>query len=120
MNKQRLTWAKLTVNLSNSLEKRLTLDVANGAAHFHNHNLSAALGTHLDDVLFDLVCDVRHDLDRAAQVVTFALLSQHTRIDSTSSHIARLTEIRIDEPLIMAADRGRSRPHRQSRQTSPC
>ena len=63
---------EVEAHLADGLEERQRLDVADGAADFHDRHVGVARAA-LDEEL-DLVGDVRDDLDRAAEVVAVALL----------------------------------------------
>ena len=74
--------------LPNRLQERQRLDVAHRAADLGDHHIDVlALGDQLDAVL-DLVGDVRHDLDRAAEVVAAALFADDAVVDGAGGDVA--------------------------------
>ena len=77
--------ADLVPQLSDGLEERERLDVADGAADLDDHQVGGlGLGERLDPLL-DLVGDVRDDLHRLAQVVAAALLRDDARVHGARS-----------------------------------
>jgi hypothetical protein len=57
--------------LANRLEERLALDVADRAANLDQHDVDVFRDR--PDAVFDLVGDVRNDLDRAPEVIAAPL-----------------------------------------------
>ena len=72
---------ELAMDLAQRLQEWLTLDVADGAANFGDDHLSVGLASDPLDALLDLVGDVRHNLDRAAEEVAAPFAGDHGRID---------------------------------------
>ncbi len=71
--------AELEAELADRLEERQALDVADRAADLAEHEIDVVdVG---QDELLDHVGDVRHHLDRAAEIVAVALAREHPRID---------------------------------------
>ena len=54
------------------------------------------------DALLDLVGDVRHDLDRAAQEVAAPLAADHGGVDAAGRDVAGTRQVHVDEALVVA------------------
>src|SRR5438045_9484635 len=68
---------QLSVDLTERLQERLTLDVADGANNFRNDDFRIRLARDAFDAFFDLIRDVRHDLDGAPEEITPPLATNH-------------------------------------------
>ena len=68
---------KLVAELADRFQERQALDVADGAADLHQHEILAAESA--CDEFLDRVGDVRDHLDGGAQIVAAALLGDHGR-----------------------------------------
>ena len=88
--------------LADRLQERQRLDVAHRAADLGDHHVDVlALGDQLDAVL-DLVGDVGHDLDGAAQVVAPALLADDRVVDRAGGDVGAARGVGVREPLVVA------------------
>ena len=111
--------------LSDSLHKRCTLDVTDGAAHlgddkvesgplqtsprggfFPRQNISVTLGGRKggplsQHPLLDLIRDMRHHLNRLAQVVAVALSIYHRLIDATGCYRVVTCGVYARKSLVM-------------------
>ena len=88
--------------LADGLEERQRLDVAHGAADLGDDHVDVGrLGKQADAVL-DLVGDVGHDLDGAAQVVAAALAPDHRVVDRAGGDVGRARRVGVGEALVVA------------------
>ena len=81
MDKEAVLAADLERNLPNRLQKRLRLDVADGAADFGYDDVGAGLRPDAVDELLYLVGDVRNDLYGRAEIFAPPLFIQDIPID---------------------------------------
>ena len=88
--------------LTDSLEKRLRLDVAGGAADLGDDDVSRGLFADRVDERLDLVGDVRNDLHGLAEVLAGALLVQNVPVDLASGEVGELVEVLVNEALVVA------------------
>ena len=77
--------AHIVGNLADGFEERQALDVTDGAADFTNDHVLVA--GHRPDVRFDLIRDVRDDLNGAAQIVSPTLFREDVIIDPAGCKI---------------------------------
>jgi hypothetical protein len=89
----------LLPELADRLQERLRLDVADRAAHLHEHHVVA--GRDALDGALDLVGDVRDDLDRGAQVLPAPLLADDVQVDAAGRDVVGLGERAVDEALVV-------------------
>src|ERR1700758_2428083 len=88
--------------LADPLEERQRLDVADRAADLGDHEVDVAgLGDQRDPLL-DLVGDVRHHLDGAAEVVAAALPPDHGVVDAAGGDVRRAARVGVCEALVVA------------------
>src|SRR5215469_1078829 len=90
VEKQHVITPDILAHLANSLQKRLSLDIANGTAHLADHNIGIAGARQSMNTLLDLVGNVGNDLNRAAQILTPSLPADNRCVDLASSHVASL------------------------------
>ena len=90
----------LEPELSDRLEERQALDIADGAADLAQDDVGI-LRVALDELL-DRVGHVRDHLDRAAEIVAVALAGQHRPVDPPGRHGVRGPRGHAGEPLIVA------------------
>ena len=88
--------------LADRLEERQRLDVADGAADLGDHEVDVAGLRHQPDPLLDLVGDVRHDLDRRAEVVAAPLAPDHRVVDPAGGDVRGAARVRVGEALVVA------------------
>ena len=91
--------ADLLAELSNGLQERQRFDVTHRAADLSNDNV--VLGAEASDSALDFVCDVRNDLNGAAEVFTAPFLRNHIQVHPSRCDVVHLGERPIDEPLVM-------------------
>ena len=89
-------------DLAQRFQKRLALDIADGAAHLGDDDVGARVIAQAIDKLLDLVGDMGDDLHRAAQVVARALFVQHVPVHAPARQVGQLVQVLVDEPLIVA------------------
>ena len=88
--------------LADRLEERQRLDVADGAADLGDHEVDVARLGDQRDPLLDLVGDVRHDLDGAAEVVAAALAADHRVVDAARGDVRGAARVGVGEALVVA------------------
>ena len=77
---------KLDAQLTDRLEERQGLDVADGAADLDHADVRLTRAQ--ADAALDLISDVRDDLNRGAQVVAAAFLGDDALVDASGCEIA--------------------------------
>ena len=92
---------QLAANLAQGLQERQTLDVADGAADLGDDDLGVGQPGDALDALLDLVRDMRHHLDRAAQKVPAPLATDHRRVDLAGRDVGRTGQVLVDEALVV-------------------
>ena len=91
--------ADVLPELAHGLEERLALDIADGAADFHDEDVDV-LGGCANRGL-DLVRDVRNNLHRAPQIVAAALLGDDRAVDLTGGDVGIARGYTVRESLVM-------------------
>ena len=89
MDEERAVGLELAVDLAQGLEERQTLDVADGAPDFGDDHLGFGQPRDALDALLDLIGDVRHHLDRAAQEVATPFATDDRRIDLAGGDVRK-------------------------------
>ena len=88
--------------LADRLQERQRLDVPDGPADLGDHEVDVAgLGDQRDPLL-DLVGDVRHHLDGAAQIVPAALAADDGVVHAPRGDVGRAAGVGVGEPLVVA------------------
>ncbi len=100
MHKQRPGCTQLQLELPNSLKKWLTLNIARSTANFYHRHISAI--STLNDPAFDFIGDVRNHLHRATQIVTAALFTQHSVVNSPGGEVITLRHGRSGKALVVS------------------
>ncbi len=94
--------ADLAAELADRLEKRLRLDVADGAADLRDDDVGVGdLGYRANPGL-DLVRDVRDHLHGRAEVLALPLLAEHAVPDGACGVVRGAREVLVDEALVVA------------------
>ena len=96
----RVLAADLVTELTNRLEEREGLDVADGAADLDDDDI--VLGRHAAHRGLDLIRDVRNHLHRRAEVLAAALFRDDVLVDAAGGDVVRLRERPVDEALVVA------------------
>ena len=91
----------LAADLADRLEKRLALNVADGAADFGDDHVRVRLFADRIDKALDLVGDVRDHLHGFAQIFTAAFLGEYVGINLARGEVGELVQILVDKALIM-------------------
>ena len=102
MNVKPVFLSYLLPHLTDSLQKRLALDVADGAADFRNYNVGVGLFADGVNKALDLVGDVRNHLNSFAEVLALALLCEHIGIDLARGEVGVFVQILVDKTLVMS------------------
>ena len=100
VDEDRVLASDLVTELTDRLEERQRLDVADRSADLDDHDVvlrSEPLHRRLD-----LVGDVRNDLHRRAEVFAAPLLRDDVQVDAAGRDVVRLRERAVDEPLVVA------------------
>ena len=92
--------ANFFTELTNRLEERQDLNVANGATHFSDHDVDI-IGSEALDASLDFVGDVRDDLHSLSEIVTTALSCQYGLIDAACSGVAVAAQWLVDKALVV-------------------
>ena len=108
MDVERIARADFLLDLTDSLEERLALNIADRAADLRDDDIRTIRLAYIIDLLLDLVRNMRDDLYCRAEVLAAALLADDRGVDLARRDIGILREVDIDETLIMATN------------TSPC
>ena len=74
MDEQAVFSSDLKRNLPYRFDKRLGFDISDCSADFGNYNIGACFSSDAVDKFLDLVCDMRNDLNRRAEIFSAALL----------------------------------------------
>src|SRR5678816_1697257 len=90
VNENRVVASDFVAELSNCLEKRKWLDVANGATDFYDDDVT--LRSEALHRRFYLVGNVRNDLNSRAEVFTASLLGDDVQVNAACRNIVRLRE----------------------------
>ena len=102
MNVEAMTPADVLAHLAQGLQEWQRFDIANGAADFNQHDLSAGSFGDKANAVFDLVGDVWDDLDSAPKIVTTALLGDHIGVNLSGRHIADTVQADINKTFVMS------------------
>src|SRR5258708_16213915 len=102
MEENRVAVADFERKFTNRFEERQTLDVAGSAADFCNDDVGFGLFAKNMDSVLDFVRNVRDDLDRFSQVLSFALIVQNGLVHLSAGEVIEPREFAIGESLVMA------------------
>ncbi len=94
--------AMFIAKLTHRLYVGQRLDVTYGTTNFGDHNFVLASVAQLGYAVFNLIGDVRNDLHRFAEVVSFALLVDYGLVDAPCGYVVGLRSRHIQKPLIVA------------------
>ena len=102
MNEDCILVPYFVLELTDCLEERLALDVADGTADFNDGNV-CLLGSKVPvEAALDLVCDVRDDLYGTSAEIAAALLLKNRPVYLTGCNVGILGQALVDETLIMS------------------
>ena len=82
MHVQSALRTELPSQLTDGLQERLSLDVADGSAYFCYHEIEMFLGGIQQNPAFYLVGDMRHHLNRLAEIVAAAFAFNDAEVDA--------------------------------------
>jgi hypothetical protein len=92
--------AEVLAHLANGFQEGQRFDVADRAADLNDRYF--AIGSDLAHRIFDLVGDVRDDLDGLPEVVAAALLGDDLFVDASGGKVIVARELGVGEALIVA------------------
>ena len=101
MDVQTVILADLVSDLSDRFNKRLALDVADGAADLGDDYVRVGLFADAVDEALDLIRDMRDHLHRLAEILAVTLLIEHIGVDLACREVAVFVQILVDKTLIM-------------------
>ncbi len=102
MEKHGIFPAHLELELTDRLEEWQALNVAGGAADFSNDDVGLALLLNGIDSLFDLIGDMRDDLDGLAEVVAAPLLGEDALVNLAGGQVIGPAQSAGCEPFVVA------------------
>src|SRR5579859_664652 len=102
VDRERVFTRLFIADLADRFEEGLALDVAHGAADLDDHDLRLAGLRHGADTRLDLVGQVRHGLDRAAQIVAAPFFGDHRLVDLAGGDGAGAGQVLVDEAFVVA------------------
>ena len=88
MDVDRMMARQIVAQLSDRLEERQALDIADRAADFAQHEIETLIA--LADEILDGIGDVRDHLDGRAEIVAAALLREDVLIDAAGRDVVRV------------------------------
>ncbi len=100
VDEQRVLASHVVAELTDRLEERQGLDVADRAADFDDHDVG--LGREPAHGRLDLVGDVRNHLNRRAEEFAASFLGDDVEVDAARRDVVRLRERAIDESFVVA------------------
>ena len=89
-------------HLTDRFEEGLGFDIAHGAADLGDDDVRVVFAAHTEHTVFDLIGDVRDDLDGGAQIFPFPFLIDDGLVDFPGGHIGRFGQIHVDEAFVVA------------------
>ena len=102
MHKENVLSTEFVTNLTSGLDERLALDVADGATDFSDNHVRGWIFRRLEaHPTFNLVSDVRNDLNRVAKVFAAAFTLNHAQINLAGCDVRCLTEVDVQEAFVM-------------------
>ena len=102
MHKEAVGSANLVTHLTCSLKKRQGLNVTDRATDLGDDDVGAWVVAGLKPhSAFDLVGNVRDDLNRVTEVLSATLFGNHLLVNLTSGDVGSLAQIDIQEALIV-------------------
>ena len=97
---QAVLLADVQRELSNGLQKRLALDIADGPADLGDHDIRV-VASHLVDHMLDFIGDVRNDLHGLAQELAAAFLFDDRQVDLPRRVVRVAGERTVRESLVV-------------------
>jgi hypothetical protein len=109
VDEHHVLFADQMAHLTDRFEERQRFDVADRAADLDDAHVGAAAFGDARDVRLDLVGDVRDHLNGRAEIVAAPFLLDDRLVDLTRRHVVVARERLVDEALVVARGRDRSR-----------
>ena len=97
-----VVFADLVAQLTNRLEERQALNVADGAANLDEHDVDGLGLRDTQDAALDLVGDVRDDLNRRTEVLATTLATNHAVVDRAGRGVRESRRVFVDKALVVA------------------
>jgi len=85
MNKNGVLSSSLIAELADGFQKRQTFNITHGAADFHDGNIKSFC--RFADEIFDLVGDVRNDLDGFTQVIASSFFGDDGKVNLAGGEV---------------------------------
>ena len=101
MNHDGILMTDLLLELTNRLEERLGLDIADRTTNLDDGDTILALVIRMIEITLDLVRDVWDDLDGMTLILTVTLLVEDGPVHLTGGDIAPVIQGLVDETLVM-------------------
>ena len=93
--------ADITGNLPNSLQKRLTFNIAYRAAYLSDNHIRISLIANIINLLLYFIGNMRNNLNCSSKIRALSFLCYHGMIDLAGSYIAVFSKALIDKSLIV-------------------
>ncbi len=90
------------LNCLNASKNGSDFDIAHRPADFDQDDIRFHGFLNQEDTAFDLIGDVRNDLDSSPEIISAAFLLNYFRVNLTGGEIADFSQADIDETLIVA------------------
>ena len=87
MHIQRILRTHLITDLTDRLDERLGLDITDRASDLGNYDIRIGSLTYVINKLFNLISNMRNDLNRLTQVLAFSLLGDDIRVHLTRGDV---------------------------------
>ena len=94
--------ADFVLELADGLQERLAFNVSDRTADFNNGNMRFIRGKVAVETVFNLICNMRDDLDCAAAEISAAFFLQDGPVDFPSGDIGILGQAFVDEAFVVA------------------
>ena len=101
MNKDGVSAAFFVAHLADRLHEGQRFDITDSSADLDNLHIGLDARLRLSNRGFDLVRNVRNDLDRLAEIIAAAFLFDDRKINAAAGPVIRLRKLRVREPLVM-------------------
>ena len=100
MHQLRAVGTKLHTQLTHGLKKRQRLNVTSSTTNLDNRHVKT--GSTFIDLQFDLVSNMRDDLNGSPQILSTTLFIEHVLIDATSTEAVFTSQTGANKTLVMA------------------
>ena len=99
MHKHRTVRTHFNFQLTNCFQEWLGLNITHGATDLNQCHIAAfSTGNH---AVFDLIGDVRNNLNRTTQIVTATLFTQYVLVNTTGRKVVTLSHLGTNETLVV-------------------